>query len=168
MPVSEQQIESMVSQVDQFGTDEEALKGFLVTIMPFVREYADEGKFKSLVRSMWMSGNKRAVKRVIHAAFTGPTKVEAQAQVRKDLEKATQTAKDEQAFSVLCYLATLGFCKGDNLTVIRDDGTTRTLRLPDELPAVGEDIDTWAEKSVPESVREKQLEIAQAIADLAS
>lgn len=127
MPITEQRVDSFVALADELGSDEAALEEFLDITTPCAGEYVDEEKFRALIRSMWLSGNKPAIKKLLRTAFAGPTKVEAESEARKEIEGL-------QHVLLLPLLATIGFRRGDELEVRGADGKHRTLRLPDGLP----------------------------------
>jgi hypothetical protein len=150
---NKQQIESVVDQMDHFGDDEAAFDAYMAIVTPLIRLYADVGKFRSIARSQWLSGNKPGVKKLILAATDGPTLDEQEKELQAELLKAKAALEGLAQFQVATFFASVGFRKGDILTVQGSDGKQRNLVLDINLPGLGEDLDGWVKKNTPEEVR---------------
>ena len=151
----QQQIDSLLDQMDHFGDDEAALDAYLAIASPVLRAYAHEGKFRTLARSMWLSGNKQGLKKIIVGAMTGPTLAEQEQEVQEELRAAKRALDGLVMFQINNLLGLVGFRKGDILTVQGSDGVSRNIVFDGNLPALGQTYEDWFKAEAPPSIQEQ-------------
>lgn len=151
----QQQIDSLLSQMDHFGDDEDAFKAYMAIATPVLRVYADEGKFRSLARSMWLSGNKRGLKKIIVGAMTGPTLAEQQVEHQAEMLAAKKALDDMVLFQINTLLGLVGFRKGDILTVQGSNGQNRNIVFDGNLPALGQTYEEWFKAEAPSEIQDQ-------------
>lgn len=147
------QIESAIEQMDHFGDEEKDFEAYMTIVCPLIGLYADEGKFRQIARSQWLSGNKPAVKKLIESVASGPTLDKQEKEVRKELLKARQALEHLVSVHIGSMFAVMGFRKGDILTVQGSDGKQRNIVFDGNLPGLEEDYREWLDKNAPEEVR---------------
>ena len=114
-------IDAINGQLEKFGDDGIAFDAWMNTITPHVRAHGDVGAFRSTARSLWLSNNKRGVKKLVLDALSGPTIEE-----RKALESGEMTGKTfDHAY--LMFLKRMGIHQGDTLSVHSQDGQLHSL-----------------------------------------
>ena len=154
-----QQIESALSQMEHYGDDEEAFKAYMTIISPLVGLYADEGKFRSLARSQWLSGNKAGLKKIVRSVVSGPTLVQQRNSDRAEMAEEKKAIDALVALQTASLFALMGFRKGDVLTVKGSDGDDRQIAFNNNLPELGQSYAEWIENSVPREVKERLGEL---------
>jgi hypothetical protein len=141
--------------MDHFGDDEASLDAYLAIASPVLRVYADEGKFRSLARSMWLSGNKEGFKRIIVGVMTGPTLADQEKEVQEELRLAKKALDGLVMFQINNLLGLVGFRKGDILTVQGSDGKSRNIVFDGNLPALGQTYEDWFKEAAPDSIKDQ-------------
>ena len=130
MAIPKETIKSITLQLDTFGDDGVAFDAWINSIRTHLRTHVDVGQFRTLAKTMWLSGNKRGVKSLVSDILSGRTLAEASA-----LE-AGELGPDTFARTFIQFLAKMGICKGDTLTVHDADGVTHSITFDQEgLPA---------------------------------
>lgn len=113
MALANEQIESILVQLEKFGDDDSAFDTWMNTISNQVRAHGDVGKFRTEAKGLWLSRNKIAIHKMILDLFSGPTVEERHAQ-----EHGSRVT--DAAFLDFCKK--LGLCCGDTLTVHSEYG----------------------------------------------
>lgn len=159
MPNVSPQVESALAQMDQFGDDEDAFKAYMTVISPFIRAYVDEGKFRNMARSMWLSDNKGGLKKLITSVAEGPTLAEQEKELQEELLQAKKALEYLISVQIGSMFASMGFRRGDVLTVQGSNGQQRNIVFDGNLPELDEDFAEWAERALPEEAKAKLAEM---------
>ena len=130
MALSSEVIDSINRQLEKFGDDDRAFEGWMDTITPHVRAHSDVGAFRTQARALWLSNNKRGVRKLVHDTLSQPTRDEQEALKTGELTGALFSDTYVQ------FLARMGIHKGDTLSVHGTDGQLHSLTFDVEgLPA---------------------------------
>jgi hypothetical protein len=113
MAVTEQQIQSIIDQLEKFGDDDSAFDTWMTTIATVIRSHGDVGQFRTSAKTLWLTRNKVGLHKILWDILSGPTREEQHAQ-------AQGTRVTETAF--LDFLRKLGLCYGDTLTIHSEHG----------------------------------------------
>ncbi len=108
MALPEQQIQSVIDQLEKFGDDDSAFDSWMNTISSVIRAHGDVGQFRATAKSLWLTRNKGGLHKILWDLFSGPTREERLAQEQGS--RVTNAA-------FLDFLKKLGLCCGDTLTV---------------------------------------------------
>lgn len=130
MALDPQVIDSINDQLEKFGDDGTAFERWMDTISDQVRAHGDVGAFRTQARGLWLSNNKKGVKKLVSDLFSQPTIEE-----RRTAEQG-ELAGDMFDQTYIRFLQRMGIHRGDTLTVHDAGGSLRTLTFDDErLPA---------------------------------
>lgn len=125
MALPNEQIDSIIAQLNSFGDDGVAFDNWMFTISNYVRAHGHVGQFKSTARGLWLANNKKGVETLVRETLGGQTTEEKAVAKHGDLTAPMA----EEAFYTL--LRKMGLCKGDTLTVHSADGDIVPLKFDD-------------------------------------
>ena len=123
MALHEELVNSINAQLDKFGEDGMAFDAWMNTVTPHVRAHADVGAFRTQARTLWLSNNKKAVKKLVRDTLTLPTIEEQRA-----LE-AGELAGNAFDHAYLMCLSRMGLHRGDTISVHGADGQLHSLTI---------------------------------------
>jgi hypothetical protein len=153
MALPNEQIESIIAQLNKFGDDGVAFDDWMFSISNYVRAHGHVGAFKSTARSLWLANNKKGVEVLVRDTLGGQTTEEKAVAKHGDL---TTPMAEEALYRMLCKM---GLCRGDTLTVHSAEGEVVPLTFDDErLPERPEKVGAPKPKKVrkPRAPRKKK------------
>lgn len=145
MAIAQETINSIVLQIRRYGSDGVAFDEWMSTVAPYVRLHGHVGAFRSEAQGLWLSNNKPAVEDLVRKLLEGPSREE------QEFQRTGELAGSVSDDTYYRFLAKMGLCRGDTLSVHSVTGELVGLkfddaRLPERVPG---------EKTAPKSEKKK-------------